>query len=243
MRRASRTALLAALLGGAVWAQYGYDPTHMWPPLPGYAAPGMAGYPDLSGMDPMAAMDLIGQQLAAAMQQQQAQLDHYQQQMAAQEAQLVRYFIELYRTTTGDTTSPDQVAYQYGQVIHCQRYPVDCQIAAQNARSSSQALAAQQAAWQARMQQQQATFDAANQAWWDQQAANDRAHQGFIDGVIYEVGPYTSAGGQTQMLPFAPSQGTYYQSPAGNPLFFDPTFDVWYEVAPDGTLTPFYGTP
>lgn len=260
MRKLLSTIVLAALLlSGVAAAQYYYDPlTGTWVPYgypayaapqgyhgaPGqYGAPAAYGVPGAYGMDPMAAMDAMGQQLEAQLRQQQAQLDVYQQQMDAQMAQLVRYFIDLYRTTTGDTASPDEVAYYYGQAIHCQRYPVDCQIAAQNSQASAQALAQQNAAWQARMQQQQAGFDAANQAWWDQQAANDQAHEDFMNGVIRGVDPFTNAAGQTQMLPFAPSQGAYYQTPAGNPLYFDPSFNVWYEYRPDGTWVPYYGQP
>lgn|SRR5690554_1392141 len=248
MKRPRAMLLAVAVLCGSATAQYGYyDPAAGgWLPYgyPGYADPAWgAAYPGAYGMDPMAAMAAIEQQIAAALRQQAAQIAAYEQQLAAQEAELIRYFVDLYRTTTGDMTSPDEVAYYRGQEIHCQRDPVDCQIAAQNAQASAQALAAQNAAWQARMQQQQAAFDAANQAWRDRQAASDQAHEDWLNAVIRGVDPYTNAAGQAQYPPFAPGQGSYYQSPGGYPLYFDPGANVWYEVRPDGSTTPYYGPP
>ncbi len=246
-RLLTRVLLVTAALGGFASAQYqyGYDPAYqMWAypygfeglQYPGY---GWTGY----GADPMAAMDAIGQQLDAAMQENAARLAYYEQQMAEQQAQIQRYFIDLYRTTTGDLASPDATALYWGQVIHCQRNPVDCEAAARNSQASAQALAAQNEAFQARMQQQSAAFDAWNASWRDQQAANDRAHESFVNGVILGVEPYTNSSGQTQMLPFAPSQNSSYQSPAGHPLYFDASSNVWYEVRPDGSYTPYFGGP
>lgn len=238
--------VFAALLATSALAQYGYPygypfgyPFGYDQSAQMYGAP-QAGY----GMDPMAQMDLIGQQLQAQMAFYEQQLAMYEQQAQAQIAEINQYFIRLYRETTGDHTSSDEVALYYGRILHCQAYPVDCQIAAQNSAESAAALAANNAAFQQRMAQQNAAWDARNQAWWADQAAQEAANRAWLDSVILGVGDYSSgSGGPTYQLPFAPSQGSWYQTPDGYPLVFDAPNNVWYQVNPDGSYTPYYQVP
>lgn len=192
---------------------------------------GMPYYPTQGGMynanlDPMAQMDLIGQQI-------QAKLDEYN-----------KYFIDLYRKTTGDTTSPDSYALQMGQAIHCQQNPLDCQLAYQGSKAAQASQQASFDAWMAGVQQRDAANDAAMAAWWQQQQSQEAGVADFNRTVIREEAQYTDPGtGTTYDLPYAPSQNTYYQTPTGLPLVFDPAFNVWYQINPDGSRTPYYGAP
>ena len=223
---------------------WGYDPTVSMYGVPmGYdPSAGMYGMP--WGTDPMAQMDLIQQQLQAEMQRIDQQLAEFDQQAKAKMAEINQYFMDLYRTTTGDLTSSNEVALYYGQQIHCQQHPLDCQLAAQQAAESAAALAANNAAFQARMASQQAAFDAQNQQWHADQAARDQANSDWIDTVIWGLDDYSSgAGGPTYQLPFAPAAGQTYQTPLGNPLVFDQSQNVWYQIGPDGTYTPYYQVP
>ncbi len=221
-------------------AQAGYGTDAMYPAYPMY--PVTAG--DMNSMDPMAQMDAIGQQIQAQLAFYEQQMAAYDQQAQARLAEINKYFIDLYRSTTGDYTSSDEVALYYGQAIHCQQYPVDCQIAAQNSAASSAALAANNAAFQQRMAEQGAAWDARNEAWAAGQASQEAAHQNWLDTTIRGVDDYSSgAGGPTYQLPFAPAQGTYYQTPAGQPLVFDSSANVWYQVNQDGSYTPYYQVP
>jgi len=217
----------------------------------GYPAYGAGGYdPSAMYMDPMASMDAIQAQLQAS----QAAIDaQVQAMMAANQAEIQRlnqYFIDLYRSTTGDMTTPDAQALQLGMAIQCQRNPADCAAAAQSAQASNQAaqasLAQRQAgfdAWLAGVQAKDAAFDAGVAAWMDGQRAADQQHADYMNGVVRGVDQYAPAGGQGVMLPYAPGQGEVYQGPNGQPLVFDSSRNVWYQINPDGTYTPYYQTP
>ncbi len=245
MRRLiTMTALAGALLLTSATAQYGY-PYYPDPSMPyGYPMGVPGAMPWGFGVDPLAQMDVLGQQIEEQMRQLEQELAQFDQQMNEEMARINQYFIDLYRKTTGDLTSPDQYAWQKGREIHCKLYPVDCQLAAQNAQASAAALAAQNAAFQERMRQQGAANDAALGAWWDDQAAKDAAHDAWLDGVILGVDDYQSgAGGPTYQLPFAPSQGTWYTSPVGLPLVFDAANNIWYEIQADGSYKPFQQVP
>ena len=229
---------------------YGYDPSaYMYGVPMGYDMTGMFGVPGATGMpglgaDPMAQMDLIGQQLQAEMQRLEQQLAQFDEQAKAKMAEINQYFMDLYRQTTGDMTSSNEVALFYGQQINCQQHPLDCQLAAQQASESAAALAANNAAFQARMASQQAAFDARNQQWSADMEARSQANQEWIDTVIWGLDDYSAgAGGPTYQLPFAPSAGQTYQTPLGNPLVFDQSQNIWYQIGPDGTYTPYYQVP
>ena len=212
----------------------------------GYGTPGaMFGMPNMGmGTDPMAQMDLIQQQLNAEMQRIEQELAQFDEAAKAKMAEINQYFMDLYRTTTGDTTSSNEVALYYGQQIHCQKHPLDCQLAAQQSAESAAALAANNAAFQARMASQQASFDAQNAQWHADQAARDQANTDWINTVIWGLDDYSAgAGGPTYQLPFAPAAGQTYQTPLGNPMVFDQSQNVWYQIGPDGTYTPYYQVP
>ena len=219
----------------------GYDPSaYMF----GTGMFGMPGATGMAGMDPMGQMDLIGQQIQAEMQRLEQELAQYDAAAKAKMAEINQYFMDLYRQTTGDMTSSNEVALFYGQQIHCQQHPVDCQLAAQGAAESAAALAANNAAFQARMASQQAAFDARNQQWSADMEARSQANQEWIDTVIWGLDDYSAgAGGPTYQLPFAPSDGQTYQTPLGNPLVFNQSQNVWYQIGPDGTYTPYYQVP
>lgn len=218
---------------------YGYDMSGGM-----YGMNGMNGNNMGFGMDPMAQIDLIQQELQMRMQQIDQQMAAFDQESKARMAEINQYFIDLYRRTTGDTTSSNEVALYYGQQIHCQQNPVDCQLAAQQSAESAAALAANNAAFQARMASQQASWDAQNAQWSADQAARDQANSNWINTVILGLDDYSSgAGGPTYQLPFAPSAGQTYQTPLGNPLVFDQSNNIWYQISPDGTYTPYYQVP
>ena len=226
MIRALRTLLAAAFLAlpASAWAQYGY----------GYGMP----------------YDPVG----AAIEQQMAQL---QQQIDAQVLELMRPFIQYYRDRTGDMQTPDAMAGQYGQQLWCQDYPVECQRAMTTTDPQAQAWMEQsQRAHQQRMAQNQASFDAYMtglqessaardaqfDAWMAGQESSYRSHQDYVQGAIHGEADYTDpTTGQTMSLPYAPDPNWSYQTPAGNPLWFDATTNTWYEVAPNGFYTPYYG--
>src|SRR5690606_11424089 len=164
-----------------------------------------------------------------------AQMAQLEQQINASVAEGERMFAQYYRDQTGDLQTPDKQAAQLGQNLWCSNNPVECQQSNQQAAAWSQQSAA---AHQQRMAQNQAAFDAYQQgradlsatqdaafnAWMANQNAMYEANQGFIQGVIYEEGNYTNPStGQTMSLPFAPNNNWAYQSPAGNPLWFDPS--------------------
>ena len=230
-------------------APMGYDMTGMYGMPMGYDMTGMYGMPGTTGMpgmgtDPMAQMDLIGQQLQAEMQRLEQQLAQFDEQAKAKMAEINQYFMNLYRQTTGDMTSSNEVALYYGQQIHCQQHPLDCQLAAQQASESAAALAANNAAFQARMASQQAAFDARNQQWSADMQARDQSNQEWIAPVIWGLDDYSAgAGSPTYQLPFAPSAGQTYQTPLGNPLVFAQSQNIWYQIGPDGTYTPYYQVP
>jgi len=260
--------VLALLLGGVAGAQYGYpygypygyDATgymYGWPM--GYDATGyMYGWPmgygnGMAGqVDPLQQeMYMTDQYMNALQQQLNAEMQRIEQEMAqfdaaanAKMAEIYQYFISLYRTTTGDATSSNEVALYYGQQIHCQQHALDCQLAAQQANESAAALAASNAAFQARMASQQAGFDAQNAQWAADQEARSQANSEWIDTVIRGQDDYSAGGGgPTYQLPFAPSQGQAYQTPLGNPLVFDQSQNIWYQIGPDGSFTPYYQVP
>lgn len=217
-----------------------------------YGTPNMAGgtwgyqpgFPQSGLGDPMAQMDLLQQQLQAEMVRLEQELAQYDQAARAKMAEINKYFIDLYRTTTGDYTSSDEVALFYGQQIHCQQHPLDCQLAQQQAAESAAALAANNAAFQARMASQQAAFDAQNEAWRADQEARSQANTDWINTVIWGLDDYSAgAGGPTYQLPFAPSAGQTYQTPLGNPMVFDQANNIWYQISPDGSRTPYYQVP
>lgn len=224
--------------GASGWDTSAYDPSRF---ADQYGAGNLyTGY-----MDPMASMDAI----LANVQAQQAALDVQMQntwaQIQAQQRQFEQYFIDLYRSTTGDMTTPDAQALLMGQSIHCQRYPDDCARAAQTAQQGAQSsLAARQASfdsWLAGVQSKDAAFDASVSSWMDGQRAADQQHSNYINGVILGVDQYApTGGGQGVMLPYAPNQGDVYQGPNGLPMVFDNSSNTWYQVNPDGTYTPYY---
>lgn len=255
--------LLALIVGALLWGsasaqyQYGYDPSaYTYGYAPGYDMSAFLygvdpnawlygwygqqmGY-DMSGymyggygMDYLGQMELLLQQSQGNLDQAQLQALEYQQQLSAQLQEYYRYFITIYREATGDMTSPDEVAFNYGYEIYCQQYPVDCQLAAQQAQQG-----------QARMADQRAAFDAQNARWYEDQGAMAQANADWLNTTIWGVGDYSSgAGGATYQLPFAPAPGTTYQTPEGNPLVFDSSQNIWYQVGPDGSYTPLYSVP
>ncbi len=233
--------------GPSYGTPFGYDGSGSM-----YGTPYGYGSVPLGQGDPLQQqLEMLQQQMNAHQQQLNAEMARVQQEMAqfdqaakARMAEINRYFIQLYRTTTADTASSDEVALLYGQQIHCQRNPVDCQLAAQQAQESAAALAANNAAFQARMSEQQAAFDARNAQWQADQDARAAANTDWINTVILGLDDYSSgAGGPTYQLPFAPSAGQTYRSPLGNPLVFDASQNVWYQIGPDGSRTPFYNVP
>lgn len=197
------------------------------------------GYP--AGADAYGQVGAVLSDLQAGQGYYMNQMDQIGLQIQAQLSEYNRYFINLYRTTTGDLTSPDAYALQGGQMIHCQRYPLDCQLAMQ---SSQAAQAAQQSsfnAWMAGVQQKDAANDAAFSAWMQAQNDQQSGHDAYVRGAILGVGEYGNAEtGGGYYLPFAPGQGTYYETPTGLPLVFDQSSNTWYQTEVDGTYTPYY---
>lgn len=237
--------LACALVVGAASAQYypygyPYDPTmggmyYGMPAVPGYD-PTLGGTYTPTG-DIMA--DLQAQQAYYM-----AQMDQIGQNIQAQIEQYNKYFIDLYRTTTGDTTSPDAYALEAGKAIHCQRYPLDCQLAAQGSQAAQAAQQARFDSWMTGVKERDAANDAAFNAWMQQQAAQQESHNDWLRGAILGVDQYADPNtGTAYFLPYAPSQGTYYQTPAGLPLVFDASRNTWYQIEVDGTYTPYYQVP
>lgn len=238
-------ALVLALLLSSAAAQYGAffgQPSGAWPAATEQLqGAGVAPWGYVA--DPMAQMDLIGAQLQQQMDQLNQMVEAGMQSNNAELARINAYFIELYRSTTFDRVSSDQVALYYGQQIHCQSYPVDCQLAAQGSAASAANLAASNAAFQRRMADRAASFEAANQAWAAGQAAGDAAHSQWLDAAIKGVDYYGAPGGPAYVLPFAPSQSDFYTTPAGSPLLFDPSGNTWYLIGPDGSRAPLNQLP
>lgn len=245
--------LCAAVLGLAAGQYYpygypaGYPYGYQYDPTMGgtYAMPygptmgGMYGY-----VDPMAQMDSILQEIQARTAQNNQYFAQMDQQLQARMNEINKYFIDLYRKTTGDMTSPDSYALQMGQAIHCQQNPLDCQLAYQGSKAAQASQQASFDAWMAGVKQRDAANDAAMAAWWQQQQAQEAGVADFNRTVIREEDQYTDpTTGTTYDLPYAPSQNTYYQTPTGLPLVFDPAFNVWYQINPDGSRTPYYGAP
>ncbi len=256
---------------GAVHAQYGYPPgpydmygypypNYQYPYVEQYGNPygNPYAYGDPYGSWPagMPTMEQLQQQSDALTQYLNQQMAALQQQIDAYMAEAMKPFVKYYRDLTGDHQLPDAQAGQAGMKLWCDNHPVECQQAiAEGNRNSSAWLQQSAAAHQQRMAQQQAGFDAymegiagvaaaqdaAFDSWMAGQQSSYEAHQGFVQGVIREEGNYTNGAGQTMSLPFAPSNSWTYQSPAGNPLWFDATNNVWYEIDPSGNYTPYYG--
>ena len=214
------------------------------------------GYPPGYGSTALPTYEQLQQQADAYMESLNQQLAVLQQQADAELAAAMKPFVDYYRQRTGDHQTPDPQAGQAGMKLWCDDHPVECQRAIEEGnRNSSAWLQQSAAAHQQRMAQQQAGFDAYMQgvagvaaaqdaafdSWMAGQQSSYEAHQGFVQGVIYEEGNYTNGAGQTMSLPFAPGTNYSYQSPAGNPLWFDATNNVWYEVDPAGNYTPYYG--
>lgn len=227
-------------VGVGQYYPYGYP---FYPPTdPGYGYP---TYPYYGGN-----VDYTGQvgNILADLQAQQAyymnQMDQIGQGIQAKIAEYDRYFIDLYRRTTGDATSPDAYALEAGKMIHCQQYPVDCQIALQNSQAS---LAAQQASfdsWMAGVKERDQANDAAFSSWMQQQDMQQAQHSEYVRGAILGLSEYGSTEtGSSYYLPYAPSQGSYYQTPSGLPLVFDQARGAWYQLNTDGTYTPYYEVP
>jgi len=126
-------------------------------------------------------------------------------------------------------------------MIHCQRYPVDCQLAMQGSQAAQAAQQSSFNAWMAGVQQKDAANDAAFSAWMQGQADQQASHDAYVRGAILGVSEYGNPDtGTGYYLPFAPGQGTYYQTPTGLPLVFDQSRNTWYQVEVDGTYTPYY---
>ena len=104
----------------------------------GYGDPVLAGMIRQTDQGMAAMLQQLDEQMAG-LQQQIDQSEAYSNQVLAQ---IRQYFIDLYRTTTGDQASPDETAQYYGQVIHCQQYPNDCKEAARMAREGADRAAA-----------------------------------------------------------------------------------------------------
>lgn len=232
------TAVILSLLG-VVFAQYGYYDMFG---NPVYADPyGYYGYPMTYGYgaDPL-----------------QQQMDALNQQIDAYLVEQLRPFVEYYRQSTGDYQTPDATAAHYGMQLWCDNFPVECQRArntttpeaaawmAQSAAAHQQNMAQRQAgfdSWMQGVQSNAAAQDASYNAWMNSQNQSYEANQAWIQGVIWGEGNYTNPGtGTTMSLPFAPAQGWNYQSPAGNPLWFDANSNTWYEMGPGGSYTPYY---
>lgn len=224
---------------------YPYDPTmggYQYDPTLGmnYGYPAGQGFDPNYGGNSMAEMDKIMADLLAGQNYYMGQMDQIGQQIDARIAAINKVFIDLYRTTTGDMTSPDAYALEGGKYIHCQQDPLDCQLAAQ---SSQAAQAAQQSSfdsWMAGVQQRDRDNDVAFGSWMQGQADQQESHDAYIRGAIQGVGEYGDPGtGTSYYLPYAPSQSTYYQTPAGLPLVFDSSRNTWYQIEADGTYTPY----
>ncbi|MDT3682748.1 MAG: hypothetical protein ROY82_09805 [Truepera sp.] len=251
-------AIVAALLLTAATAQsypYGYPMGYPMgypyvPPTEGYQYDpnlGMSyGYPAGQGFYPSYGGNAAGEvgqimaDLLAGQNYYMGQMDQMGQQIDAQIAQYNKYFIDLYRTTTGDMSSPDAYALEWGKYIHCQRYPLDCQLAAQGSKASMEAQQGNFDAFMAGVQAQSAANDQSFGAWMSMQDSQQASHDAYVRGAIQGVGEYGDPNtGTSYYLPFAPSQGTYYQTPAGLPLVFDPSQNTWYQIEVDGTFTPY----
>ncbi len=193
------------------------------------------------GADPIGTVGGILNDLQASQNYYMNQMDQLGLQIQAQLNEYNKYFIDLYRSTTGDLTSPDAYALQGGQMIHCQRYPVDCQLAMQGSQAAQAAQQSSFNAWMAGVQQKDAANDAAFSAWMQGQADQQASHDAYVRGAILGVSEYGNPDtGTGYYLPFAPGQGTYYQTPTGLPLVFDQSRNTWYQVEVDGTYTPYY---
>lgn len=228
-RRLLRVLAFALLVAGA-GAQY--DP---------YGNPAGQGFDWNYGADAMAEIDKMMADLQAGQSFFLGQMDQFGQQIQANIDQINKYFIDLYRTTTGDMASPDTYALQAGQYLHCQRYPLDCQLASQQSQANQAAQQANFDAWMAGVQQKDAANDAAFGAWMRGQDEQQAGHDAFIRGAIQGVGEYGDPNtGTSYYLPFAPSQTTYYETPAGLPLVFDQTRNTWYQIEVDGSYTDYH---
>lgn len=211
--------IIGLLLCGTALAQY-------WPGTP---SPGSYSfsYTDAWGntwTDP-------AQQAAWIMQQAEAELQRLNQ-----------LFIDFYRRESGDYSSLDYVALERGKDLHCQRDPLDCQLAIQGSRQAMQDQQANFNTHQAIMQDRYAANDASFNSWMQQQGSQYAAGQAFIQGVIHEESNYTNpVTGTTYSLPFAPSAGGTYQTHDGYPLVFDATGGTWYQLDVNGGFTPYYG--
>lgn len=190
-------------------------------------------------------------QLGALLNDLQAEQGYYMQQMdqslQQSEAQLrmyEQYFIDSYRQTTGDYTSPDSVAYSQGMVLHCRQYPLACPLAIQGSQQATADQQAYNAAFQAGMQERYAASDAAFNAWMQNQDSQQRSHETYVQqAILGESNDGDPSTGTTYQLPYAPTQGTWYQTPAGLPLVFDSSSNIWYQIDANGTYTPYYEVP
>ena len=221
--------LSCALLVAVAGAQY--DP---------YGYPAGQGFDWSFGGNAMGEIDQIMADLQAGQSYYLDQMDQIGQQIQADIDQINKYFIDLYRTTTGDMISPDTYALQGGQYIHCQRNPLDCQLASQQSQANQAAQQTSFDAWMAGVQQKDAANDAAFGAWMQGQDDQQASHDAYIRGAIQGVGEYGDpTTGTSYYLPFAPSQTTYYETPAGLPLVFDQSRNTWYQIEIDGSYTPY----
>lgn len=257
-------ALVAALSIATALGQYypyGYpfyptaDPWYGYPSDPygyqgfGYQYPGYGygtgghglGWYGMGGTDYLGQVGNILSELQAQQAYYMGQMDASIRATQAELDKINRYFIDLYRQTTGDVTSPDSYALEAGKLIHCQRNPVDCQLAYENSKASLAARQASFDSWLAGVRERDAANDAAFASWMQNQDYQQSQHSAYVRGAILGLSEYGDPTSNTSYyLPYAPSQESYYQTPTGLPLVFDQARGIWYQVEPNGTYTPYY---
>lgn len=141
------------------------------------------------------------------------------QDLQAQDAQWNAYLINLYRTSTGDYSSPDQIAWNQGFALHCQQNPADCG-AASNVAAQGNPVG-----------------DIIMQGWNERNAAQEKGHANYVNGAIWEQSSYTNTStGASFNLPDSAQINTLYSTPSGVNVMYDGT--TWYQVDQYG-----YGTP
>lgn len=146
--------------------------------IPGYTLPGGFSVPDMYvpgyGMGAQGGLDPVQQQMNAI-----------QQQIDAWMVQQGRSFVDYYRRATGDYQTADYEALMRGWNLWCSNNPVECARAQNTVSPEAQAWMDQSAAaHQETMAANQQRFD----MWWQGVQMNaisqDKAHQGFLQGVI-----------------------------------------------------------
>lgn len=219
----------------------------------------------LAGVDAAAAQawfdptaDVQGQ-IAAYEQQMdvwvQQQMQAAQQQSDQAYANIVRFYADYYRQSTGDYATPDNVAASYGEKLYCQDNPAKCQQMQQEANSWSQISAAGHAqnmadieSWGQTMNQigqvNSGILDASQSGFMARQALQDQGQANYVQGAVYGEGTFTNAGnGASFTLPVYPDPSMSYTTPDGQPLSFDYDTGTWYQGDAAGWWNPLQQQP